>query len=47
MLARTVSPLKPFTLIGATTRAGIERARSRFGIGHHLKHYSSDDLLLI
>jgi Holliday junction DNA helicase RuvB len=50
MHARTVSiNLKPFTMIGATTRAGMVSSplRSRFGIGHHLKHYSSDDLLLI
>lgn len=50
MHARTVSlTLKPFTLIGATTRAGMVSAplRSRFGIGHHLRHYTSADLLLI
>ena len=50
MHARTVSiPLKPFTLIGATTRAGMLTAplRSRFGIAHHLKHYDSEDLLTI
>ncbi len=50
MHARTVSiTLKPFTLIGATTRAGMLTAplRSRFGIAHHLKHYDSEDLLTI
>jgi len=48
--ARTVSvTVKPFTLIGATTRAGLLTAplRSRFGIAHHLKHYNSVDLLSI
>ena len=41
--------IKPFTLIGATTRAGLLSApmRSRFGIAHHLKHYSADALLAI
>lgn len=50
MHARTVSiTLKPFTMIGATTRAGMLTAplRSRFGIAHHLKHYDPDDLLTI
>jgi Holliday junction DNA helicase RuvB len=50
MHARTVSiNLKPFTMIGATTRTGMVSSplRSRFGISHHLKHYSSDDILLI
>lgn len=45
--ARTVQiHLKPFTLIGATTRAGLVSAplRSRFGITHHLRYYSVDDL---
>ncbi len=48
--ARTVSiTLKPFTLIGATTRAGLMSAplRSRFGMTHHLKYYPADDLLVI
>lgn len=48
--ARTVQVrCKPFTLIGATTRAGLLSAplRSRFGIAHHLKFYSTDELLLI
>lgn len=41
--------LKPFTLIGATTRAGLLSAplRSRFGLSHHLTHYGSDDLCVI
>jgi len=41
--------LKPFTLIGATTRAGLLTGalRSRFGITHHLQFYSPDDLLRI
>lgn len=50
MHARTVSiTLKPFTMIGATTRAGMLTAplRSRFGIAHHLRHYDPDDLLTI
>ncbi len=48
--ARTVQiHLKPFTLIGATTRAGLVSAplRSRFGITHHLRYYDTDELLLI
>ncbi len=48
--ARTVSiALKPFTLIGATTRAGLLSAplRSRFGLTHHLEYYPPDDLLKI
>ncbi|MCI0675226.1 MAG: Holliday junction branch migration DNA helicase RuvB, partial [Phycisphaerales bacterium] len=41
--------LKPFTLIGATTRAGLLTGalRSRFGITHHLEFYSNDELLTI
>ncbi len=41
--------LAPFTLIGATTRAGLLSGpmRSRFGIVHHLNFYSSADLLTI
>src|SRR5690606_27020581 len=40
---------KPFTLIGATTRAGLLTGalRSRFGITHHLQYYHQDDLLTI
>ncbi|MCE9589522.1 MAG: Holliday junction branch migration DNA helicase RuvB [Planctomycetes bacterium] len=42
-------PLKPFTLIGATTRAGLISGpmRSRFGITHNLEFYGEADLLLI
>jgi len=41
--------LKPFTLIGATTRAGLLSAplRSRFGLTHHLEYYPPADLLTI
>lgn len=41
--------LKPFTLIGATTRAGLLTGalRSRFGITHHLQFYDMDDLMRI
>ncbi len=41
--------LKPFTLIGATTRAGLLTGamRSRFGLAHHLRFYPHDDLLLV
>jgi Holliday junction DNA helicase RuvB len=41
--------LKPFTLIGATTRAGLLTGalRSRFGIAHHLRFYEPDELLAI
>jgi Holliday junction DNA helicase RuvB len=41
--------LKPFTLIGATTRSGLLTAplRSRFGIFHHLDFYEIDDLVKI
>lgn len=41
--------LKPFTLIGATTRAGLltQPLRSRFGITHHLEYYPKEDLELI
>lgn len=48
--ARTVQmPLSPFTLIGATTRAGLVSGplRSRFGIAHHLEYYGEADLLRI
>ncbi len=48
--ARTVQiPCEPFTLIGATTRAGLLSSplRSRFGIVHHLKYYSPEELLTI
>lgn len=48
--ARTVQiNCQPFTLIGATTRAGLLSSplRSRFGIAHHLRYYSTDELLTI
>ncbi len=50
MHAKTITlPLKPFTLIGATTRAGLLSGpmRARFGITHHLEFYSPNDLLTI
>lgn len=50
MHGRTVSiSLKPFTVIGATTRAGMVSAplRSRFGVAHHLEFYDARDLLRI
>jgi holliday junction DNA helicase RuvB len=42
-------PLKPFTLVGATTRAGLLTAplRGRFGIVHRLDFYSAADLEFI
>jgi len=42
-------PLPPFTLIGATTRAGLITGplRDRFGIQHRLEHYGPDDLATI
>ncbi len=45
--AKTIKlPLKRFTLIGATTRAGMLSAplRDRFGIAHHLDYYDVDEL---
>ena len=45
--AKTISlKLEPFTLIGATTRAGMLTAplRERFGIFHHLDFYSEEQL---
>ena len=48
MHSRTINlPLKPFTLIGATTRAGLlsPPMRTRFGINHHLDFWNVDDLL--
>ena len=45
--AKTIKlPLKRFTLIGATTRAGMLSAplRERFGIMHHLDYYSVEEL---
>ncbi|MFW6059418.1 MAG: Holliday junction branch migration DNA helicase RuvB [Phycisphaeraceae bacterium] len=50
MHARSITlPLKPFTLIGATTRAGLLSApmRSRFGITHSLQFYDDEQLLAI
>ncbi len=42
-------PLKPFTLVGATTRAGLLTAplRGRFGIVHRLDFYAESDLHFI
>jgi Holliday junction DNA helicase RuvB len=42
-------PLKPFTLVAATTRAGLLTAplRGRFGIVHRLDFYTETDLDLI
>jgi holliday junction DNA helicase RuvB len=45
--ARTVTlPLPPFTLIGATTRAGLLTTplRDRFGLSHRLEHYGATHL---
>jgi Holliday junction DNA helicase RuvB len=41
--------LPPFTLVGATTRAGLLSTplRDRFGIQHRLDHYGADDLARI
>jgi Holliday junction DNA helicase RuvB len=48
--ARVVTlELPPFTLIGATTRAGLLTTplRDRFGIQHRLEHYAPADLMQI
>jgi holliday junction DNA helicase RuvB len=48
--ARSVKvPLQPFTLIGATTRAGLLTSplRARFGIVHRLDFYAEPDLTTI
>ena len=48
--ARTMRiPLRPFTLVGATTRPGMLSSplRERFGIFHHLDFYSVEDLCSI
>lgn len=48
--AKTIKfKLKRFTLIGATTRAGLLTAplRSRFGIFYHLEFYEIEDLVMI
>ncbi|MFC1594511.1 Holliday junction branch migration DNA helicase RuvB [Candidatus Omnitrophota bacterium] len=41
--------LKPFTLVGATTRSGLLTAplRARFGIFYHLDFYTTEDLSTI
>jgi Holliday junction DNA helicase RuvB len=47
MFAKTINvPLKRFTLVGATTRAGSLSAplRNRFGLFYHLEFYSVDEL---
>ena len=47
MFAKTINvPLKKFTLIGATTRAGSLSAplRNRFGLFYHLEFYTVDEL---
>jgi Holliday junction DNA helicase RuvB len=47
MFAKTVNiPLKKFTLVGATTRAGSLSAplRNRFGLFYHLEFYSVEEL---
>jgi Holliday junction DNA helicase RuvB len=48
--ARTVTlPLPPFTMIGATTRAGLLTTplRDRFGVCHRLEHYDAGHLAQI
>ena len=48
--AKTISlNLEPFTLVGATTRAGLLSSplRSRFGIANRLDYYNVDQLKLI
>ena len=48
--AKTINfPLKRFTLIGATTRAGLLSAplRGRFGMLYHLEFYSTEELTAI
>src|SRR5690242_20101165 len=48
--ARVVTlDLPPFTLVGATTRAGLLTTplRDRFGIQHRLEHYDADHLAQI
>ncbi len=42
-------PLPPFTLIGATTRAGMLSAplRDRFGIVEHMNYYTQDEKQLL
>ena len=48
--ARTINmPLRPFTLVGATTRAGLISAplRDRFVVREHLDYYSAAELAAI
>jgi holliday junction DNA helicase RuvB len=48
--ARTVTlDLPPFTLVGATTRAGLlsKPLHDRFGVSHRLEHYDASDLALL
>ncbi len=48
--ARSVKiPIKPFTLIGATTRVGLLTSplRNRFGIMHRLDYYTNEELAQI
>jgi len=48
--ARSVRlPLSPFTLVGATTRAGLLTSplRGRFGLTHRLDYYSEEELITI
>jgi len=48
--AKTINfPLKRFTLVGATTRAGLLSAplRGRFGMLYHLEFYSAEELTAI
>jgi len=50
MFAKTINvPLKKFTLVGATTRAGSLTAplRNRFGLFYHLEFYAVEELLRI
>ncbi|MGH9356522.1 MAG: Holliday junction branch migration DNA helicase RuvB [Terriglobia bacterium] len=50
MFARTINvPLKKFTLVGATTRAGSLSAplRNRFGLFYHLDFYNAEELMEI
>ena len=47
MFAKTINlPLKKFTLVGATTRAGTLSAplRNRFGLFYHLDFYTTEEL---
>ena len=48
--ARSIQlPIPPFTLVGATTRAGLLTSplRDRFGIVHRLEFYTTEELALI